>query len=242
MVVEFVNAFKSFLGHKVMFASALLMQGVTRGCDHADIISQILLMFLQILLSNEDFKVPGLKIELADLPLTEYTVSFLVSQLMKSQMETKKRIRKEEEFARKEARKAEKVADLGVEEVMESSDEDGDGTVDAAWLISSSSDEEEYTETQKKSRKAKKEKRKQWNPQEAQEKKLTAIACKLMENDFWDLLTQEQLAVLTFMMGLILESEDLSEHYNELNDERTTASKLIEEARKNRLKPAQNLV
>merc|ERR1711881_203950 len=102
------------------------------------------------------------------------TVSFLVSQLMKSQMETKKRMRREMDFAKKQARKAEKVADMGVEEVMESSDEEGDGTVDAAWLISSSSDEESYKEVKGKEKKKQKTK-KQWNPQEAYEKKLSTI-------------------------------------------------------------------
>ena len=98
-------------------------------------------------------QVPGLKVELADLPLTEFTVSFLIAQLIKSQLETKRKMRKEEEFARKQAAAAEKVADMGVDEVLNLSDDEGDGTVDAAWLISDDSDEEEYTESKKKAEK-----------------------------------------------------------------------------------------
>ena len=55
------------------------------------------------------FQVPGLRVELADLPLTEFTVSFLMAQLIKSQLETKRKQRREEEFAKKQAAAAEKV-------------------------------------------------------------------------------------------------------------------------------------
>merc|ERR1712080_649107 len=57
----------------------------------------------------------------------------------------------------------------------------------------------------------------------------------------WELQTPEQLTVLSFLMDLILESEDMSDHYNQLNEDKHTVSKEIDEMRKKKQK-AQNVV
>ena len=55
-------------------------------------------------------------------------------------------------------------------------EEEGDGTVDAAWLISDDSDEEEYTESKKKAEKMRKEKLKQrMSPFDHQDRKVNDI-------------------------------------------------------------------
>ena len=58
------------------------------------------------------FQIKGLKIELADLPLTEFTVSYLVCQFIKSQLEKIRKEKRAAEIAAEYAAAAEKKARL----------------------------------------------------------------------------------------------------------------------------------
>merc|ERR1712183_2472 len=114
MVVEFVNAFHKFLmaDKNLLVTLDNFTNGLTSNGKNVELVSKILMLFLKVILGNEDFKIKGLKIELADLPLTEFTVSYLVSQFIKSQLEKKRKEKRAAEIAAEYAAAAERKARL----------------------------------------------------------------------------------------------------------------------------------
>ena len=74
--------------------------------------------------------------ELADLPLTEYTVSFLVGQFIKSQLEKKKKQKRAEEIAVAVALAAEKAE---LDNTLEDVD---DSEADKDFILMDDDDEE----------------------------------------------------------------------------------------------------
>lgn len=220
MIVVFVNTFKKFLSPEDQqnMTAEKLMDGLSADGGAANVILNILLLFLKVVLTSDDYKVKGLKIELADLPLTEYSASYLTEQFLKSQIEKKKRQKKALEMAQAAALAVEK-AELG-NELNESIDEEN---------VFLQSDDEEWESHKKKKKKSELA----CNTEEYQ---LKTISAQLESNEFHQMNTCDQLTVLTYMLHIILESEDFSFHYDELEDDKLKLYRELESCRKERMK------
>ncbi|XP_065654102.1 tyrosine-protein kinase BAZ1B isoform X2 [Hydra vulgaris] len=237
MIVEFVNCFKKFLdvNDRPDITTAQLLLALTPGSKGSLITCQILLLFLKVVLGNEDYKIKGLKIELADLPLTEHTVSYLLAQFLKSQLEKMKKERRAKEIESENALVAEiagfkKVATADKEDEYKDADEDENVEKDPTFVLDETDPTFILDDDEMEIFKARKKKIKKTIS--AFENEIAMISVELEKSEFYDLSTNSQLQILTYLLTIVLESEELSQFYEELANEKHEAFRVQDAHRK----------
>lgn len=230
MITEFLNIYRKFLGVEEEFKilTETLVHDIAYQKESESVL-KVLLYFLKVLLGNESYKIRGLKMELADLPLTEYTVSFLVEQFLKS-LDKKKKQKRAEEIA------------LAAAKILEEDANEDKETVDLEeWeheeTLFDDDDYEEEERKRKNKKKSKKPTKKASTFEEeevARELKYQTISKFLEKNEFHQLTPFYQIEIMTLLMTNILESEEFQSYHDDLMTEKVEATRALETYRRNK--------
>ncbi|XP_066931041.1 tyrosine-protein kinase BAZ1B-like [Clytia hemisphaerica] len=232
MITEFVDIFKGFLMTDENFPIKTdeIIEAVSQKKE-SETVLKILLYFLKVLLGNECYKIKSLKIELADLPLTEFTVSFLVEQFLKSYIDKKKKQKQAEEMAAKYSKLTESGEDTETD--MDGDDEPFEPPTDEPIFLDSE-DEDEYYGYSLKPKQSKKKKKPKGTltrymiEENRTLEKVTNISKFLEKSEFHHLPPDHQIETLAFLMQLVMDSEEFLNYHEEIARDRMDAIRDLE--------------